>query len=229
MKAVIVAGGKGTRLRPLTNDRPKPMVEVAGKPIVEWQIAWMKGCGIRSFLIIGSHMFKVLQEYVGDGSRWGVNVEYLNEGPPLGTGGALYAAKELLKNETDFFMVNGDTITNFDIRKAEREEYLATIVLFPFRSPYGIVHLEGDRIVKFDEKPLIEGYWVNGGIYYMKKEIFDYLPKKGDVSFDTFPKVAADGKLGSVKADTYVKFIDALKDVDEANADVESGILKFPQ
>lgn len=226
MKVVIVAGGRGTRLRPLTNDRPKPMVEVAGKPIIEWEITWLKSYGIKSFLVLGSYMLNVLQDYVGDGSKWGVNVEYFDEGEPRGTGGALYGAKDLLKNDDDFFMVNGDTITDFDIRKAKRGEYLATIVISPLRSPYGIVDLDGEKITKFEEKPLIEGYWINAGMFYMKKEIFNYLPKKGDISFETWPKIAAEGKLGSVKSTAYLKMIDALKDVDETNADIEKGVFK---
>ena len=226
MKAVIFAGGRGTRLRPLTNDRPKPMVEVAGKPIIEWQITWLRHYGIKELLMLGSHMLNVMHDYVGDGSKWGASVEYIDEGSPKGTAGALYGAKDMLKNDDGFFLINGDLLTDFDPKKAIKHEYLTTITLFPFRSPYGIVHLDGSSITKFEEKPLIQGHWINSGIVYTKQGIFNYLPKKGDISIETFPRLAAEGKLGGVKDTAYNKMIDAIKDVDEATADIEKGIFK---
>ena len=229
MKAVIFAGGKGTRLRRLTNEIPKSMVKVGGKPIIEWIMVWLKSYGIKSFLITGSHKINVMQDDVGNGSKWGISIECIDEGPPLETGGALNYAKEHLKEENDFFVVNGDTITNFDIMQLKRPEYIATIALFPFRSPYGIVKTKGEKVESFEEKPLVEGYWINGGVYYAKKEIFEYLPQKGDISKITFPKLANEGKLGGIKINTSARFIDALKDLDEANDDFNKGVLKFPK
>ncbi len=225
MKAVIFAGGQGTRLRPITNQRPKPMVEVGGRPIAEWQINWLKHHGVKSFLFLGGYLFDVLEDYVGDGRRWGVHVEYVREEEPLGSGGALYNARDILKGEEEFFVLNGDIITDFDITLLRKPNYVATMALFPFRSPYGIVNVEGEKVLSFEEKPVLKDYWINSGVYYATKDIFEYLPRpKGDISFDTFPKLAAAGKLGGHRyLELYFRMIDSMKDLDEANKDVASG------
>ena len=227
MKAVIFAGGRGTRLRPLTNDRPKPMVEVGGKPIIEWQINWLKKHGVSRFLILGGYLINVISDYLGDGSRLGVSVECVDEGTPIGSAGALANARGLLKDDDEFFAVNGDTITNTNVARLAKQEYVATIALFPFRSPYGIVSVKDEVIEGFEEKPMIRDHWINGGLYHIRKDIFDYLPKKGDLAIDVFPKLASGRKLGGIKfPEVYVKMIDAMKDIEEANSDFASGILK---
>ena len=228
VKAVIFAGGKGTRLRPITNERPKPMVEVAGKPIAEWQIEWLKRRGINSFLFLGGYLFNVLKDYLGDGSRWGVKIDYLAEDTPLGSGGALFNAYKSLAGEDGFLVINGDLLADFDISKLIRSDYVATIALFPFKSPYGIVNTDGERITSFQEKPLLKDYWVNAGVVYATSGIFDYLPHpKGDLSGDAFTKLAAAGKLGGVKfPDLYFKMIDSIKDLEEANDEVAKGMFK---
>jgi NDP-sugar pyrophosphorylase family protein len=224
MKAVIFVGGKGTRLRPLTNDRPKTMVEVGGKPIIEWQINWLKRCGVRSLLLSGGAMIDVIIKHVGDGSKFGVEVDYLEEKMPLGTSGALNLAKSKLKDEKEFFALYGDELMSFDINKLVNQSYMVTVLLLPFRSPYGIVKTDGSRIVSFEEKPIIKGHWINGGVYHMTSEIFDYLPEVGELAIDTLPKLATKGKLGYIKEpDSYFKLIDSMKDLEEANKDFAAG------
>ncbi|MEM0196863.1 MAG: nucleotidyltransferase family protein [Sulfolobales archaeon] len=226
MKAAIIAGGLGKRLRPLTEDRPKPLVEVAGKPIIEWQIEWLRRCGVNSFIILAGYYREKLIDFLGSGSKFGVHVAYVIEDEPLGTGGAIKNAESLIGNET-FIAVNGDIITNIPVE--ELVEYLnglrdavAAIALVPLRSPYGIVELDrSGRVITFREKPVLEEYLINAGIYVMKPEIFEYLPSRGDIERDTFPKLAAEGRLvGRVFRGYYWRSIDTIKDVEEASHEV---------
>ncbi|HYZ59611.1 MAG TPA: nucleotidyltransferase family protein, partial [Nitrososphaeraceae archaeon] len=116
MKAVILAGGLGKRLGPLTDERPKPMIEVLDQPIIEWQIKWFKKFGIGEIVICVGYLKEHIIDYIGSGSRFGVKVGYAVEEEPLGTGGALKNAQSLLggaKND-GFFMVNGDILTDLD-------------------------------------------------------------------------------------------------------------------
>ncbi|MEM2196086.1 MAG: nucleotidyltransferase family protein [Sulfolobales archaeon] len=226
MKAAIIAGGLGKRLRPLTEDRPKPLVEVAGKPIIEWQIMWLKKCGINDFIILAGYYKEKLIDFLGSGSKFGVRIAYVIEDEPLGTGGAIKNAERVIGNEV-FVAVNGDVITNIPVGELVQHlvsfpEAVATIALVPLRSPYGIVGIdELSRVVSFREKPTLEEYLINAGIYVMKPEIFRYLPLKGNIEQDTFPKLAAEGRLvGKVFRGYYWRSIDTVKDVEEASLEV---------
>ncbi|MEM2006181.1 MAG: nucleotidyltransferase family protein [Sulfolobales archaeon] len=226
MKAAIIAGGLGKRLRPLTEDRPKPLVEVAGKPIIEWQIEWLKQCGVSSFVVLAGYYREKLIDFLGSGSRFGVHVAYVIEDEPLGTGGAIKNAESVIGSDT-FIAVNGDVVTNIPVGELVKylndlRDAVAAIALVPLRSPYGIVELDRTgRVVSFREKPVLEEYLINAGVYVMKPEIFEYLPSKGDVERDTFPKLAAEGRLaGRVFRGYYWRSIDTIKDVEEASHEI---------
>lgn len=231
MKAVIIAGGLGKRLRPLTEDRPKPLVEVAGKPIIEWQIGWLRECGISNIIILAGYYREKLIEFLGSGSRFGVSVAYVIEDEPLGTGGAIKNAESVIGNEV-FVAVNGDVITNIPVE--ELIEHLngfpnavAAVALVPLRSPYGIVGVDGSgRILSFVEKPVLDEYLINAGVYVMRPEIFKYLPTKGDIERETFPKLAYEGRLvGKIFKGCYWRSIDTVKDVEEAGRELAGGSL----
>jgi NDP-sugar pyrophosphorylase family protein len=233
VKAVIIAGGLGKRLRPLTEDRPKPLVEVAGRPIIEWQIEWLKRNGVRTFIVLAGYYREKLIEFLGSGSRFGVSVAYVVEEEPLGTGGAIKNAERVIGDET-FVAVNGDIVTNIPV--TELVSYLeassgavAAIGLVPLKSPYGIVELKDDgKVASFREKPTLEEYLINAGVYVMRPEVFDYLPAKGDIERDTFPKLAAEGRLvGKVFRGYYWKSIDTVKDVEEASQEVPRQLGNF--
>lgn len=231
MKAVIIAGGLGKRLRPLTEDRPKPLVEVAGRPIIEWQIEWLKRHGVSSFIVLAGYHREKLMEFLGSGSKFGVRVAYVVEDEPLGTGGAIKNAESVIGMET-FIAVNGDVVTNIPVRELvnyldSSQSAVAAIALVPLRSPYGIVEVdESGRVTSFKEKPILEEYLINAGVYVMRSEIFSYLPPKGDIERDTFPKLAAEGKLiGKVFRGFYWRSIDTVKDVEEAGRELsEEGL-----
>ncbi len=223
MKAAILAGGFGKRLRPLTEDRPKPLVEVCGRPILEWQILWLKRFKVDEFVLMLGYAKEKVIEYLGSGKRLGVKVSYVVEDEPLGTGGAIKNAESILRNEEIFIVVNGDIITDLDPRPMiedlrKSKDVVAEIALVPMRSPYGIVEIENGYIRAFREKPTLE-YLVNAGVYVMKPEIFKYLPEQGDIETTAFPKLASQKKLkGYIYRDCYWKSIDTIKDLEEVSS-----------
>lgn len=218
MKAMILAGGFGKRLRPLTETIPKPLVQVGGKPILEWQISWLKKYGYDSFLITASYLADKVIDYLGDGSKWGVEVEVIIEKEPLGTGGALKNVEKHLKDEKEFVMVNGDNITNLEIGKIALGNNVASLALTPLQSPYGIVNMEGDKITSFLEKPLLKMHWINAGVYKMTPKIFKYLPQSGAIENTAFPQLAQEKLLGGVKFENcYWRGVDSIKDMEEVN------------
>ncbi len=226
MKAAILAGGYGKRLRPYTETTPKPLVEVAGKPILVWQIEWLKRHGITEFVLLVGYLKERIIEYVGSGARFGVNVTYVVEDKPLGTAGALKNAEHVLRGERAFIVVNGDILTNLNphklIEKLEQyEDAVGVIASVPLRSPYGILEVDGDRVVSFREKPLLEDYWINAGVYVFRPSVFEYLPAQGDIEVTAFPRLADEGRLYTVKfTNVYWRSIDTHKDVEEASREV---------
>lgn len=233
MKAAIIAGGLGKRLRPLTENKPKPLVEVGGKPIIEWQIEWLKSSGVDTVVVLAGYHRDKLVEFIGSGARFGVSVAYVVEDEPLGTGGAIKNAERVIGRET-FVAVNGDVITNIPVRDLvdyleNSSEAVVAVALVPLRSPFGIVEIdEHGRVKSFREKPVMEDRLINAGVYAMKPDVFSYLPTEGDIERKTFPKLAAEGRLlGRVYRDCYWRSIDTVKDIEEASQEVNN--LRFPR
>lgn len=220
MKAAILAGGYGKRLRPLTDNTPKTLIEIAGKPIIEWQITWLMKCGADSFVILAGYLGTKLEEHLNKKKKeWGVEIRYSHEKEPLGTGGALKNAESLLKGEKQFVMLNGDNITNIDIRRMKLSGTLADIALVPLKSPYGIAVMADHKIAEFREKPQLSEYWVNAGVYLMSGDIMEHVPRNGNLEQTTFVELARKGQLGGTKfSDAYWKGVDSIKDVEEANS-----------
>ena len=222
MKVAILAGGFGKRLRPLTSEKPKPLVEVADKPILVHQIDWLRSHGFNEIVLLVGYLKEKIMEYIGGGSRFGVRVVYVVEEEPLGTGGALKNAEHVLKNEDVFLVLNGDIITNLDpsrlIETVRSGEAAAAVAAVPLRSPYGILELgEGDKILAFREKPVLHEYWINAGVYAMSPRVFDYLPQRGDIERNGFPQLAREGLLKAVKYEgVFWRSIDTHKDIEEA-------------
>jgi len=227
LKAVILAGGYGKRLRPLTNTIPKPLIGVAGKPIIEWQIEWLKSYGFREIVVLIGYLREKIVEKLGGGSRFGVNIVYVVEDEPLGTGGALKNAERVLRGEDEFIVVNGDVITNLNPLKLlellrSNKNIVGVIAAIPLRSPYGVINIDNDgRILGFKEKPIIKDYWMNAGVYAFRPEILEYLPEKGDIEKTAFPRLAEEGKLYSVRFENvYWRSIDTHKDIEEASKEL---------
>jgi mannose-1-phosphate guanylyltransferase len=224
---VILAGGLGKRLRPLTSDRPKPMIQINNTPIIELQVKWLKKFGITDIIILVGHLKEKIKHHLADGKKFGVNISYIEENEPLGTGGALKNAKDhIIKNgngnsNSGFFVINGDILTNLDPFTIS-EEGSMTLALVPLKSTFGIVETNGDLVSKFVEKPFIEDKWVNAGVYYFSNEIFNYLPDNGNLETVTLPMLVEKQKLKAKKfSNNYWRSIDSHKDVDEAAKEIE--------
>lgn len=177
---IIMAGGKGTRLRPYTENCPKPLLPVAGKPILEHILERSKLVGFKHFVISTHYLGEMIEDYFGDGSKWNVDIRYLREESPLGTAGAL----SLLQPEPDapFIVTNGDVLT--DIHYGElldfhvRHEAVATMAvrLHEWQHPYGVVQTHGIDIVGFEEKPIARTY-INAGVYALDPQALVCLPR----------------------------------------------------
>jgi mannose-1-phosphate guanylyltransferase len=222
---VILAGGLGKRLRPLTSDRPKPMIQINNTPIIELQVKWLKKFGITDIIVLVGHLREKIKHHLADGKKFGVNISYIEENVPLGTGGALKNAKDhIIQNgntDSGFFVINGDILTNLDPFTIS-EKGSMTLALVPLKSTFGIVETNGDLVSKFVEKPSIEDTWVNAGVYYFSNEIFDYLPDKGNLETVTLPMLVEKQKLKAKKfSNNYWRSIDSHKDVDEASQEIE--------
>jgi len=230
MQAIILAGGKGERLRPITADRPKAMVEIGGVPILGYQLQWLHAHGVREAIIACGYRHEVIQAYFGTGEKVGMRIRYSIEDQPLGRGGALKLAFGLLSAGDDVCIAtNGDVITSLDLGpmlKTHRDSgCLATVLLVPLVSPYGIVEVDArERIVAFREKPQLP-YWLNAGIYILSRSIEPLLPVQGDHEDTTFPKLAGEQKLGAFKTQAYWRAIDTAKDLSEAHKALEQRLL----
>lgn len=210
MKAVIMAGGEGTRLRPLTSNAPKPMMPLANRPMMEHVIGLLKRHGITDIVVTVAFMAETIRTYFGDGSEFGVNMTYATEESPLGTAGSVRNAKDQL--EETFLVISGDVLTDMDIsaivKAHEAADALATIGLVRVDNPleYGIVITDDEgNIERFLEKPTwgqVFSDTINSGIYVLEPRIFDWIAADEPVDFsgDVFPQVLADGEriLGSV-------------------------------
>lgn len=226
-QAVILAGGQATRMRPYTDDRPKAMVEVAGRPILEHQLRWLASGDVHDVVLSVGYKSEVIRDHIGDGSALGMRVDYAVEDEPLGRGGGLrFAALRLPHPDEGWYGMNGDVLSRFDIGELaaqhERLEATATIALAPYRTTWGIADLDGDLVRGFVQSPRLP-YWINAGIYCMGPDMVGLLPEKGDHEDSTFPSLALAGKLGAYRIEGYWRGIDTVKDVKEASADLLSG------
>ena len=192
LKAIILVGGEGTRLHPLTYSVPKPMVPVLNRPFLEHTIAYLKKCGVENIILALSHLPEVIQDYFGDGSNLGVQLAYAVESSPLGTAGAVKNAEQYL-NST-FVVLNGDIFTNLDIAAMLALHYRkgakATIALTWVDNPciFGVVETDEDgRVQSFVEKPgpdLVTTNWINAGIYILEPEVLEHVPVGSHYMFE---------------------------------------------
>lgn len=211
MKVVILSGGMGRRLRPITDYLPKPLVPIGGIPVIEWQINYFKKFGIKDFVICAGYRADQIISHLKS-KKLEVKIQFSVETTPLGTGGAIKNAKRYI--DDDFFVINGDVITNLDPTKLQNSQN--SLAVMPLRTTFGIVHLEDNKIERFEEKPELHNYWMNAGIYYLEKDTLKYLPKVGNIESITFPKLAEKGQLHAVKYQNVFWYsIDSHKDMEE--------------
>jgi mannose-1-phosphate guanylyltransferase len=202
MQALILAGGRGTRLDPLTQDTPKPVIPVGNKPFIETQIQLLKSSGIRDIILSLNYQPSAIQKILGDGSALGVNLRYLIEPYPMGTAGGYKFAESMIESTT--IVLNGDILTDINLQSViehhQKYNSAATIVLTKVKNPatYGLVEVgENNKVSKFLEKPdpdyiqQLNINTINAGIYLLEPEILSYIPEKENYSFEyqLFPKL----------------------------------------
>lgn len=237
-KAVIMAGGFGTRLRPLTMSIPKPMVPLANRPMMEHIVNLLKRYGVHDMVSVLYFQPEHITDHFGDGTRHGITMQYMTAEADFGTAGSVKNAQQFLDQR--FIIISGDVLTDFDLSKAiafhTERKAMATIVLTRVAQPlqYGIVMTDKDgRITRFLEKPSwgeVFSDTINTGIYILEPEVLDLIPPKTEFDFskDLYPLMLKNGlPLYGYIADGYWKDIGNLQEYQLAHADVLAGNVKI--
>ncbi len=219
MKAIILAGGRGKRLKPLTDYVPKPLIPIQNIPIIERQINYLKKFGVTEVIISTGYRTEQIENFLKARKNLGVKITFSKEKTPLGTGGAIKKAKNLIKEKT-FFVINGDVITDINLTKLKSKEN--AIAAIELRTKFGVMETASDKVVRFSEKKEISGLYMNAGIYHLSQNIFKDLPTNGDIERTTFPKYAKEGKLHNVKFENVMWYsIDSYKDMEDCSKEIE--------
>ncbi len=237
MKAVVLVGGQGTRLRPLTDTRPKPMMNLVDRPFVEHQIDLLAHHGVRDIVFSCGYRPDALREHFGDGTAHGVRMRYVVDPEPLGTAGAVANAGDIIGAD-EVLVLNGDILTDLDLGAVIAAHHArgaeATIVLTPVEDPsaYGLVRLDADqRVTEFLEKPtpdqLIPGepFLINAGTYVLSPAAVARIPRgrASSIERETFPVIAREGGLYGYPSDAYWRDIGTHGSYLDAHADVLAG------
>ena len=235
MQAILLAGGLGTRLRSVVNDRPKPMALIGDKPFMEYVVHELSRYGIDEIIFAVGYKGSMVEEYFGDGSRFGVKVSYAYEEELLGTAGAIKNAGRFVTEDT-FFVLNADTFYQMDygrLLRVKAENRLAMALVLrevPDISRYGAAVLDGAMLAGFNEKTAEKRPGtINGGVYLMNRELLSEIPE-GKVSLENemIPKWMAEGKrLGGFVNDGYFIDIGIPEDYFKFRADVEKGVVTW--
>ena len=188
MKAVILAGGLGTRLRPYTKSLPKPMLPLGGKPILEYEIEWARKNGIKEIVLCVSYLRNKIEDYFGDGKKFGVKIEYAISKKPLATAGQLKTAEKFI--DDTFVCLYGDSIYNFSLRNMikhhKKSKANVTMSLFDYRFnlKYGVIDTKkSGQVIAWNEKPEFSAK-INIGCYVMEPEVLKLIPKNKEYGMD---------------------------------------------
>lgn len=216
MKVVIMAGGRGTRIASIASDIPKPMIKIADKPVLEHEIECLRRQGFDDIIITVSHLGNIIENYFGDGSRFGVKIEYYFEKEPLGNAGALFKLKDKLKE--DFLLLNADSVFDIDFNRFvafhKNNGGLVTLFTHPNSHPYdsGLIIADGNGAVqkwlsKEDERPLYYRNRVNAGLHVVSPKILesDICTQKVDLDRQLLKPLAGTGKMFVYDSPEYVK------------------------
>ncbi len=220
--AVVISGGEGVRLRPITTDVPKGLVKVAGKPLLQWVIEWLRDSGITELAIGVAYLKQKIIDYFGDGSRYGVHIKYSVHTVEGGTSeGFRLAIQRHIKDET-FLALNGDQITDLRIprmmKQHEKGKPLATIAVVNPRLPFGLVLADKAGYCRgFLEKPILKDIVSSSGVYIFQRNILPYLPKTGDVERTTFPLLAKRRRIRVFMHKGMFVTVNSLRELEEAN------------
>jgi len=219
MMAIILAGGRGKRLRPITDYVPKPLIPLNNIPIIEWQINYLKKYGVKEVVICTGYKAEMIKNFLNMKDNLGVKIKFSVEKMPLGTGGAIKQAG-LSINDKSFLVLNGDIITDIDLNKLlKKQNSIASIEL---KTKFGVMEIKDNIVTKFNEKKEIPEIWMNAGIYHLEKDVLKDLPKKGDIEKTVFPMYAKKEKLTTIKFKNVMWYsIDSIKDLEECSLELD--------
>lgn len=235
MRAVIMAGGKGTRLQSVSTEIPKPMFPILGKPILEYQLESLLKSGITDITLIVGHLKDTVIDYFGDGCKFGVTIDYIEENEPLGTAGALYYLKD---EQDDFILIFGDLILDIDFNRfmAFHKDHGAAITLFghPNAHPYDsdvIVIDENSRVAGILSKKIERNYYyhnfVNAGVYCISPKALQVIerPEKMDLEKKLIADYVEKGQVYAYKSTEYVKDMGTPDRLEAVSQDVKNGVV----
>jgi len=220
MKAIILAGGRGKRLRPITDKIPKPLILINNKPLIERSIKYLKKYGINEIIISSGYKSNHIEKFLKQKKNFGCRIIFSIEKTPLGTGGAVKKALKHVSEES-FLVLNGDIVTNINLRKIMKKAN--TIAANELKTKFGTMNIKNNKIIKFNEKKDVMNVWMNPGIYHLSKNIEKLIPKKGSLEGTVFPKMAKNRKLETIKFKNVLWFsIDSHKDIEECSKEIKS-------
>lgn len=235
MTVVIMAGGRGTRMVEFRSEVPKPMIEICGRPVLQYQITCLREQGYSDIVLMIGHLGDVIENFFGDGSEYGVNITYVKEEEPLGTAGALYFLKDIVTD--DFLLINGDIIFDVDIerfRKTHKKNgALATILIHPNNHPYdsGIIITSDDARVSGwltkEEKREWYKNRVNAGLHMISPELLERFerPEKKDLDRDVLKPLIAEKNLYAYDSPEYIKDMGTPERYGEAVREMRAGLV----
>lgn len=241
LEAIILAGGKGERLRPFTENLPKPMVDVVGKPFLCYELEHLKNSGIKKIILCLGYLGNKIEDYFKDGRNFGIEIKYSYENKPLGTGGAIKKAQEMIKGD-NFLAMNGDSYFPFKVEEVfishKKENPLATIVVTRATNPneQELIETKDNKIKNFlkrgtfqHEKYLSKNpnSYVNAGAYIFNKKILELIPYDSNISLENeiFPKISDEMRVFFHKG--YFKDIANIKFLEEFRKDVSNGRIEY--
>lgn len=229
--AIILAGGKGERLRPLTDKVPKPMIDVLGRPLIEYQVLLLADQGIKHIVFSCGYKYEVIKAYFGDGSKWGVKIDYAIEQEPLGRGGGFKNALKFIPEDVKLiYGANGDEVIAESlepmIKLHQANNALATIFMIQLISPFGIVEInESGQVTAFREKPVLP-HWINAGVYIFNRECIELFPDVGDHEDFVFPDLVKKGQLFGYKG-SYRGTVNTIKELNEIKRELPKHFPKY--
>ena len=220
--AVILSGGEGLRLRPITHDIPKGLVKVGGKPLLEWVIEWLQQNRVTNLVIGVAYLKEKIIHYFGSGGKFGVDIRYSVHSVEGGTSEGFRLAISRYVDSPSFFALNGDQITDLRIgaflNNHSKAGALASIAVVHPRLPFGLVDINPKGFCEgFVEKPVLRDFFCSMGIYVFDRKVLKYMPRKGDVERTTFPKLAQMNKLKAFKHNGSFITVNSLRELEEAD------------
>jgi dTDP-glucose pyrophosphorylase len=227
LTAVVMAGGYGTRLRPLTEEVPKPMLPVGGRPLLELIIEQLRQAGIRRVNLTTHYKGELIAQHFGDGRNFGLELHYVKEDQPLGTAGALGL---LDSSDEPLLVINGDILTRVDFRamldfhREQEADMTVAVRQYEFRVPYGVIETDGIVITEISEKPVVR-YFINAGIYLLNPGLCRFVPNGQPYDMpDLIKRLVAEGyRVVSFPIREYWLDIGCIEDYQKALADAENG------